>query len=52
LALIIELLGEQKIKHLIIGKYGKHFFDPNGDLKNIKKLKYWPLQQVLVYLLP
>jgi serine/threonine-protein kinase SRPK3 len=30
------------------------FFDPNGDLKNIKKLKYWPLQQVLVekYKLP
>lgn len=49
LALIIELLGEQKTQHLIIGKYGKHFFDPNGDLKNIKKLKYWPLQQVLVY---
>jgi len=54
LALIIELLGEQKTQHLIIGKYGKHFFDPNGDLKNIKKLKYWPLQQVLVekYKLP
>lgn len=49
LALIIELLGEQKTQHLIIGKYGKHFFDPNGDLKNIKKLKFWPLQQVLVY---
>jgi serine/threonine protein kinase len=26
LALIIELLGEQKTQHLIIGKYGKHFF--------------------------
>jgi len=48
LALIIELLGEQKREHLVIGRYGNDFFTPNGDLRKIKKLKFWPLQQVLL----
>jgi serine/threonine-protein kinase SRPK3 len=29
------------------GKYSKQFFDKKGNLKHIKSLKFWPMQDVL-----
>jgi serine/threonine-protein kinase SRPK3 len=30
-----------------IGKYSKSFFNKKGELKNINKLNFWPLEDVL-----
>jgi hypothetical protein len=30
-----------------VGKYARDFFNRNGELRHIKRLKYWPLQDVL-----
>eukprot|EP00347_Sterkiella_histriomuscorum_P011240 403373209 len=62
LALITELLGECKNKKLLLQgtrsdvsfirhvfyEYLQRFYDKNGKLKNIKKLKYWSLRDVLI----
>jgi len=47
LAQMIELLGNIPKKY-IFGKRANEFFDSKGELKNIKKLKLWPLERVLV----
>ena len=30
------------------GKYARDYFNRNGELRHIKKLRYWPLDRVLV----
>lgn len=47
IAQMIELLGEFPSYLLENGKYAKKFFNSRGQLRNISKLKYWPLQDVL-----
>lgn len=47
LAMFQELLGKMP-KHLALeGKYAKNFFDKRGNLKRIKQLKFWPVDEVL-----
>lgn len=48
LAMFQELLGKMPKRLAIEGKYSKQFFDKkNGNLKHIKTLKFWPIQDVL-----
>jgi serine/threonine-protein kinase SRPK3 len=47
LAMFQELLGKMPKKLALDGKYSKQFFDKKGNLKHIKTLKYWPIQDVL-----
>lgn len=30
------------------GKYAKDFFNRAGELRHIRKLKFWPIEEVLV----
>lgn len=46
LALIMELLGRPKA-HLLQGKFASDYFNRKGELKQIKKLKFWGLKEVL-----
>lgn len=48
IAQIIELLGNIPSYLLETGRYVNNFFLPDGKLRNIKKLKYWSLKDVLV----
>ncbi|KAL2905990.1 Serine/threonine-protein kinase SRPK [Bienertia sinuspersici] len=48
LALMMELLGKMPKKISIGGARFKDFFDRYGDLKRIKRLKYWSLDRLLV----
>lgn len=48
LAMFQELLGKMPKKIALEGKYAKNFFDKKGNLKHIKQLKFWPVQEVLV----
>lgn len=48
LAQIAELLGQFDIEFALGGKYSREFFTRNGDLRRVKKLKYWGLMDVLV----
>lgn len=49
LALINELIGDcSNKKFLLSGSRSERFFDKNGKLKNIKKLKFWKLYDVLI----
>ncbi|AET40621.1 serine/threonine protein kinase SKY1 Ecym_6239 [Eremothecium cymbalariae DBVPG len=48
IAQIIELLGSLPSYLFESGRYVKNFFLPDGKLKNIKKLRFWPLKDVLV----
>jgi serine/threonine-protein kinase SRPK3 len=48
LAMFQELLGKIPKRLAIDGKYSKNFFDKKGNLKHIKSLKYWPVQDVLM----
>ncbi|KAL3940916.1 MAG: hypothetical protein SGBAC_004629 [Bacillariaceae sp.] len=48
LAMFQELLGKMPKKLALEGKYSKQFFDKKGNLKHIKTLKFWPIQDVLV----
>ncbi|KAF3485932.1 hypothetical protein F2Q69_00057923 [Brassica cretica] len=54
LALMMELLGKMPRKIAIGGAKSKDYFDRHGDLKRIRRLKYWPLDRLLVdkYKLP
>ncbi|KAI3705487.1 hypothetical protein L1987_75725 [Smallanthus sonchifolius] len=45
LALMMELLGMMPRK--IGGRYSHEFFNRNGDLRHIKRLRFWPLHKVL-----
>lgn len=47
LAMFQELLGKMPKKLALAGKYSKNFFDKKGNLKNIKQLKFWPVDEVL-----
>jgi len=47
LALMIELIGKPK-SHAITGKYADEYFTRRGELRNIKKLKFWGLKDVLI----
>lgn len=42
-----ELLGKMPKRLAMSGKYCKNFFDKKGNLKHIKQLKFWPIQDVL-----
>ncbi|XP_041018140.1 SRSF protein kinase 2-like [Juglans microcarpa x Juglans regia] len=48
LALMMELLGKMPRKVAIGGARSKDFFDRHGDLKRIRRLKFWPLDRLLV----
>lgn len=48
LAMFQELLGRMPKRLAVDGKYSKQFFDKKGNLKHIKTLKFWPIQDVLV----
>ncbi|EFJ53238.1 hypothetical protein VOLCADRAFT_78921 [Volvox carteri f. nagariensis] len=48
LALFIELLGRMPRKVFEKGKYARDYFNRNGELRHIKKLRFWPLDRVLV----
>ncbi|GLC46377.1 hypothetical protein PLESTB_001768700 [Pleodorina starrii] len=48
LALFIELLGRMPRKVYEKGKYSRDYFNRNGELRHIKKLRFWPLDRVLV----
>lgn len=54
LALMMELLGKMPRKIAIGGSRSKDYFDRYGDLKRIRRLKFWPLDRILVekYKLP
>ena len=47
LAMFQELLGKIPKKLALKGKYSKKFFDKKGNLRNIKQLKFWPIEEVL-----
>ncbi|EFJ18050.1 hypothetical protein SELMODRAFT_53092, partial [Selaginella moellendorffii] len=47
LALMIELLGRMPRKVSLGGRFSREFFNRQGDLRHIKKLRYWPLDKVL-----
>ncbi|KAJ6907753.1 SRSF protein kinase 1-like isoform X1 [Populus alba x Populus x berolinensis] len=48
LALMMELLGKMPRKIAIGGALSKDYFDRHGDLKRIRRLKFWPLDRLLV----
>ncbi|KAG2439651.1 hypothetical protein HXX76_005001 [Chlamydomonas incerta] len=48
LALFIELLGRMPRKVYEKGKFSRDYFNRNGELRHIKKLRFWPLDRVLV----
>ncbi|KAK3023422.1 hypothetical protein RJ639_042810 [Escallonia herrerae] len=48
LALMMELLGKMPKKIAVGGARSKDYFDRYGDLKRIRRLKYWPLHRLLV----
>ncbi|KAF5738087.1 putative srpk [Tripterygium wilfordii] len=48
LALMMELLGKMPRKIAIGGARSKDLFDRHGDLKRIRRLRYWPLNKLLV----
>ena len=47
LALMMELLGPVPRRFWVKGKYSRDIFNRKGELKNIKDLKFWPLEDVL-----
>ena len=48
LALFLELLGRIPKKVALGGKYSRDFFNRHGELRHIRKLRFWPLDRVLV----
>lgn len=48
LALMMELLGKMPRKIAIGGTRSKDYFDRHGDLKRIRRLKFWSLERLLV----
>ena len=43
----MELLGRFPHSMSMVGKYSSEIFNRRGELRNIHKLRYWPLDQVL-----
>ncbi|MQL96499.1 hypothetical protein Taro_029178 [Colocasia esculenta] len=48
LALMMELLGKIPRKIALGGTRSKDYFDRYGDLKRIRRLKFWPLDRLFV----
>ncbi|KAM0877023.1 hypothetical protein ACQ4PT_035805 [Festuca glaucescens] len=48
LALMMETLGKMPKKIASSGTRSKDYFNRYGDLKRIRRLKFWPLERVLV----
>ncbi|CAN6441008.1 unnamed protein product [Victoria cruziana] len=48
LALMMELLGMMPRKIALGGRYSREFFNRHGDLRHIRRLRFWPLDKVLV----
>ncbi|KAF9085447.1 serine/threonine protein kinase, CMGC group [Mortierella sp. AD031] len=47
LAQIIELMGPMPKKMALSGKYSRDLFNRRGELRNISKLRMWPIKEVL-----
>ncbi|KAI7756622.1 hypothetical protein M8C21_021373, partial [Ambrosia artemisiifolia] len=47
LALMMELLGMMPRKIALGGRYSRELFNRHGDLRHIRRLRFWPLQKVL-----
>ncbi|KAL3675149.1 hypothetical protein R1sor_025097 [Riccia sorocarpa] len=48
LALMMELLGRIPRKVALGGRYSRDYFNRHGELRHIRKLRYWPLDSVLI----
>ncbi|WOK99188.1 serine/threonine-protein kinase SRPK-like isoform X1 [Canna indica] len=48
LALMMELLGMMPRKVALGGRYSRDFFNRYGDLRHIRRLRFWPLNKVLM----
>ncbi|KAE8660369.1 SRSF protein kinase 1 [Hibiscus syriacus] len=48
LALMMELLGMMPRKIALGGRYSRDFFNRHGDLRHIRRLRFWPLSKVLM----
>ncbi|KAM7260884.1 hypothetical protein ACFE04_026359 [Oxalis oulophora] len=48
LALMMEILGKIPRKIATGGALSKDYFDRHGDLKRIRRLKFWPLDRLLI----
>ncbi|XP_049406824.1 uncharacterized protein LOC125870431 isoform X1 [Solanum stenotomum] len=48
LALMMELLGMMPRKIALGGRYSRDLFNRHGDLRHIRRLRFWPLKKVLV----
>lgn len=48
LALMMELLGMMPRKVALGGRYSREFFNRFGDLRHIRRLRFWPLSKVLM----
>ena len=47
LALFMELLGKMP-RRAMVGQHVREFFNRQGELRHIKKLRFWPLEAVLI----
>ncbi|KAD7479678.1 hypothetical protein R6Q59_008498 [Mikania micrantha] len=47
LALMMELLGMMPRKIALGGRYSRELFNRHGDLRHIRRLRFWPLHKVL-----
>ena len=47
LALVMELLGRPPKRVSTTGSRARTFFTRTGELRHIKRLKFWPLDRVL-----
>lgn len=47
LALFMELLGKMPKRLSSRGKYAREYFNRAGELRNIRRLNFWPLDKVL-----
>ncbi|GAV63806.1 Pkinase domain-containing protein [Cephalotus follicularis] len=47
LALMMELLGMMPRKIALGGRYSRDFFNRYGDLRHIRRLRFWPMNKVL-----
>lgn len=47
LALMMELLGMMPRKIALGGRYSREFFNRHGELRHIRRLRFWPLNKVL-----
>ncbi|XP_016461086.1 uncharacterized protein LOC107784466 isoform X1 [Nicotiana tabacum] len=48
LALMMELLGMMPRKIALGGRYSRELFNRHGDLRHIRRLRFWPLKKVLI----